>query len=175
MSRALGNPLPIVAPRSGISLPHPTGPDLFCWHIRKGRPRRAYSLKAMGDLSESYSLWFKPPAGPLAVQLVQEVAAQAKDFGGPLFEPHVTLLGGISCDRDNALATSQQLANKLKVPTAPLHLPALLRYHPASESCITGTTLSVNLVCLLCACRNSASTSWTCLMVARSTGVCTSW
>lgn len=67
---------------------------------------------------QSFSLWLKPPAGSaLYKKLAQEVATQAKacPSAAPLFEPHVTLLGGIQGERDSVLATAKGLAAKLKV------------------------------------------------------------
>lgn len=77
----------------------------------------------MSHLADSWSLWLKPPPGPTAKKLAQEVAAQAKAFGGPLFEPHVTLLGGIGGEESHVLEAAKQLAGQLKVCwPAPLDL-----------------------------------------------------
>jgi hypothetical protein len=69
----------------------------------------------MSQSAGSWSLWLKPPPGPTAKKLAQEVAAQAKAFGGHLFEPHVTLLGGISGGKSYVLKAAEQLAGQLKV------------------------------------------------------------
>lgn len=76
---------------------------------------RAHPVGRVGIMSGDYSLWLKPPAGPTCSKLAQEVAAQAKEFGGPSFEPHVTLLGGVDGDQDTVLEKASSLAGKLKV------------------------------------------------------------
>jgi hypothetical protein len=65
--------------------------------------------------SDSYSLWLKPPVGPLYIKLEREISAQAKEHNGPPFEPHVTLLGGIEGEQQAVLGTAKTLADKLKV------------------------------------------------------------
>lgn len=65
-------------------------------------------------MAENYSLWIKPK-GHLYELLQQEIASQAKEFTGPMFEPHVTLLPDIQGDKEQIMSTSQQLAEKLKV------------------------------------------------------------
>lgn len=72
----------------------------------------------MSQLSDSYSLWLKLPAGPVYKKLEQEIAAQAKEHSSPLFEPHVTLLGGIEGDKDKVLESAKGLAEMLKVCTS---------------------------------------------------------
>eukprot|EP00878_Enallax_costatus_P008373 GHUV01008752.1.p1 GENE.GHUV01008752.1~~GHUV01008752.1.p1 ORF type:complete len:214 (+),score=46.03 GHUV01008752.1:126-767(+) len=64
-------------------------------------------------MSESYSLWIKP-SGRVFDTLSREVAAQAAEYNAPLFEPHVTLLGGLEGDKQQVMQASQELAGKLK-------------------------------------------------------------
>jgi len=68
----------------------------------------------MAALKDNYSLWLKP-SGPVATKLAKEIQAQSAAYGGPLFEPHVTLLPDIPTDKAEAMAKSQQLAEKLHV------------------------------------------------------------
>jgi hypothetical protein len=65
----------------------------------------------------SYSLWLsvRPQSLPVHKQLSAEIATQAKEHGAPLFEPHVTLLGGIHGELDAIAATAAQLAASTKV------------------------------------------------------------
>lgn len=78
------------------------------------------------QLTENYSLWIQP-AGPLADKLRAEIAAQAAAYGGPQFEPHVTLLPDIPGGRQHALDTSAALAAQLKVWLAGRHAGCLVR------------------------------------------------
>eukprot|EP00775_Hariotina_reticulata_P008216 gene8216-8408_t len=66
----------------------------------------------MASLTGNYSLWIKP-ASPVAAKLSKEIQAQAGNFGGPLFEPHVTLLPDIKGDKEGILEKCQRLADKL--------------------------------------------------------------
>lgn len=65
-------------------------------------------------MSENYSIWIKP-SGYMYNKLQQEIATQAKEYGAPLFEPHVTLLPDIQGDEEQIIATMQQLAQETKV------------------------------------------------------------
>ncbi|WIA10617.1 hypothetical protein OEZ85_010799 [Tetradesmus obliquus] len=64
-------------------------------------------------MSENYSIWIKP-SGYMYNKLQQEIATQAKEYGAPLFEPHVTLLPDIQGDEEQIIATMQQLAQETK-------------------------------------------------------------
>jgi hypothetical protein len=65
-------------------------------------------------MTENYSIWIKP-SGHLYKKLQQEITTQAKEFGAPLFEPHVTLLPDIQGEKEQIIATMQQLAQDVKV------------------------------------------------------------
>lgn len=85
------------------------------------RPRGPLVIRSQTEsrvMSGHYSLWLKPPDGPTCSKLAQEIAAQAKEYSGPLFEPHVTLLGGIDGEEDAVLEKARSLAGKLKVGDA---------------------------------------------------------
>ncbi len=63
------------------------------------------------------SLWLQPQ-GPFRERLRAVVLRLAARFGGPVFEPHVTLVAGLSGDEAEILARARGLAAKL----APLSL-----------------------------------------------------
>lgn len=54
-------------------------------------------------------------AGPLAAQLQQQITEVRQEFGGPHFEPHVTLLGGIMGTEAEVLEKASRLATTLTV------------------------------------------------------------
>lgn len=68
-----------------------------------------------------------PRAGsPLFAQLQGEIERLAGLHAGPLFIPHVTVLGGMSLSREDAVSVLRQLARKVNVgaarpPCAPAH------------------------------------------------------
>jgi 2'-5' RNA ligase len=66
-------------------------------------------------MTDNYSIWINPAAGHMYNKLQQEIATQAKEFEAPLFEPHVTLLPDIQGDKEQIIATMQQLAQDVKV------------------------------------------------------------
>ncbi|KAI8469818.1 MAG: RNA ligase/cyclic nucleotide phosphodiesterase [Monoraphidium minutum] len=67
-----------------------------------------------GALGASYSLWLEPPPGTLRERLRKEVAAQAAARDGPLFEPHVTLLGDVAMAEAQLLETAAALAKRIQ-------------------------------------------------------------
>mmetsp|Transcript_34080 Transcript_34080/g.86256 ORF Transcript_34080/g.86256 Transcript_34080/m.86256 type:complete len:190 (-) Transcript_34080:418-987(-) len=69
----------------------------------------------MSGGEESYSIWLSPaPDSPLYAQLEKEMGALRAEYGGPQFQPHVTLLGDIRRPRDDVAATAQALAAQIK-------------------------------------------------------------
>jgi hypothetical protein len=68
----------------------------------------------MASLTENYSIWIKPTSS-VAAKLRQEIQTQSAAFGGPLFEPHVTLLPDIQGSKQEIVKKCQHLAEKLKV------------------------------------------------------------
>lgn len=66
-------------------------------------------------MTESYSLWLKP-SGHVADKLAQEIRSQASEHLAPVFEPHVTLLGGIEGDKEHIYQATQELAKQIEVP-----------------------------------------------------------
>ncbi|KAL4420042.1 hypothetical protein ABPG77_007481 [Micractinium sp. CCAP 211/92] len=68
---------------------------------------------AAGSVS-SYSIWVMP-RGSLADKLHAEIKGLAgRTPGAPVFQPHVTLLGGIQATEADVLHRAQQLAARLK-------------------------------------------------------------
>ncbi len=61
-----------------------------------------------------YSIWAMP-TGPLAEELQQYIADLAQQYSGPIFPPHVTILGGIP-----SLA-EEEIKQKTKVLADTLH------------------------------------------------------
>lgn len=59
------------------------------------------------------ALWIRPPA-PARATLEAALDSARLRFGGPRFEPHVTLLGGIELPAAQAQPRLQQLAHGLK-------------------------------------------------------------
>lgn len=59
-----------------------------------------------------YSIWIVPPE-PIEAHLRQTVEKLAKEFKGPIFEPHMTLLGDIEGDIADFKEKAQQLASTI--------------------------------------------------------------
>ncbi len=68
---------------------------------------------AMEVLHDTYSLWLEP-RGAVADTLRREIAAQAAN-GSPIFEPHITLLGGVRGDLAQLQKTCEDLAQSTQV------------------------------------------------------------
>ena len=78
---------------------------------------------------ESYSLWAMPKqdaCGPLhgVIRLL------ASAHSGPIFPPHVTVVGGIQSGRNEALSRAKQLASQLQVIKFPLRDPSQRTLNP---------------------------------------------
>lgn len=59
------------------------------------------------------ALWLVPD-GPEAQAISALIGELSARFGTPTFAPHVTLLGGVTADRDAAVATGRELAAGLQ-------------------------------------------------------------
>jgi hypothetical protein len=59
-----------------------------------------------------YALWLMP-SGRVYVQLAQLITELASEFSAPCFDPHVTLLGGITGETVKILRQCKQLADSL--------------------------------------------------------------
>ncbi|KAK9808791.1 hypothetical protein WJX72_003748 [[Myrmecia] bisecta] len=67
----------------------------------------------------TYSLWLQP-SGRCAAVLQEEIDRLSKEYGGPSFTPHVTLLGGFEAEEREVLDKTMQLSQQLQPYT--LHL-----------------------------------------------------
>ena len=63
--------------------------------------------------ARGFSLWLMPTA-ELRKKLAQTIHRLARLYGTPIFEPHVTLLGGLAVSEDEALSKTQQLSTRLR-------------------------------------------------------------
>lgn len=69
--------------------------------------------KPKTEASRLYALWVMPK-GPLAVTLQTMITHLARTYDGPVFEPHVTVLGGIpNLTEKEAIEKTSLLATKL--------------------------------------------------------------
>lgn len=64
-----------------------------------------------------FSIWLVPPK-PLHTKLTAIVEKLAREYGGPVFEPHLTLIGGVPMDEEPLIEKARQLATQ----AAPLEL-----------------------------------------------------
>lgn len=72
---------------------------------------------------KGYSLWLMP-AGESYWTLATLINNLSRQFGTPLFEPHVTLLGQLEGDREDVLAKASLLATRLRSFTVRLKAPS---------------------------------------------------
>lgn len=61
---------------------------------------------------EKYSLWLRPE-GQILQELRELIAKLADEYGGPIFEPHITLLGDLNLSKDRALDKAFQVSQNL--------------------------------------------------------------
>jgi hypothetical protein len=111
-------------------------------------------------MADNYSIWIKPAAGHMFNKLQQEIATQAKELEAPLFEPHVTLLPDIQGDKEQIIATMQQLAQAVKVsrqPTPTQQAHASSYDEPTGCQCSTRQLL---LYCMLVNCLYSSTSTY---------------
>ena len=53
--------------------------------------------------------------GRLATQLQREIDHLADAYGGAIFQPHITLIGGVTGSEQQVIATAKKLAASIKV------------------------------------------------------------
>lgn len=70
------------------------------------------SLITFIKMTKNYSLWLNTPE-PLYTSLYNVIKDTASKYGGPSFEPHVTLLGSIPAQSDEEI--SSRIQNLAKV------------------------------------------------------------
>lgn len=66
-----------------------------------------------GAVGKGYALWLVP-GEPLFSRLAAQIARLSRKLATPLFEPHITLLGGITLPEEEVIARSVSLAGALK-------------------------------------------------------------
>ena len=75
-----------------------------------------------------YTLWLEP-TGRAHELLATTIAHLSQEHGGPLFDPHVTLLGDIDGQEERVLQQTEQLANALSPIDLILTIPAFQDQH----------------------------------------------
>ena len=79
-------------------------------------------------LMKPYTLWLEP-TGRAHELLATTIAHLSQEHGGPLFDPHVTLLGDIDGQEERVLQQTEQLANALSPIDLILTVPAFQDQH----------------------------------------------
>lgn len=70
----------------------------------------------MAQEESSYSIWLVPePDEDFYKRVAAEIQHWAPKHNGPLFPPHVTLIGGITGTKGDVLSKSESLAKQLRV------------------------------------------------------------
>jgi hypothetical protein len=76
---------------------------------------------SMAQEEPSYSIWLMPdPTEDFHKRVAAEIEYWAPKKNGPLFSPHVTLIGGIRGTKDDVLNKTEALSKQLRVPSLPL-------------------------------------------------------
>ena len=79
-------------------------------------PQASVQYSTMSGQESSYSIWLIPdPAEEFYKRVETEIQHWAPKHNGPLFPPHVTLIGGIKGTQEDVLAKSEGLAKQLQV------------------------------------------------------------
>lgn len=79
----------------------------------QGQALRAYKYKYMRFYSKGYTLWLMPK-GEIYGKFAELIKKLAGEYGGPIFEPHVTLLGGIELPETEMISKTDQLVESQK-------------------------------------------------------------
>jgi len=74
---------------------------------------------------KTYTLWLEP-TGRAHELLATTIAHLSQEHGGPLFDPHVTLLGDIAGQEETILQQTEQFANALSPVDVIFTVPAFL-------------------------------------------------
>ena len=64
-------------------------------------------------MANLYSIWLKP-SGNTYSELMNIISQLSKKYSSPIFEPHVTLIGGLADSEVNVISRTSKLANLLK-------------------------------------------------------------
>jgi 2'-5' RNA ligase superfamily protein len=73
--------------------------------------------------SGSYHLWLKPSGAAYDV-LARTICQLAEELGGPIFEPHVTLIGYLQGSEEQLTERSEEFAHQLKTFSVTLTEPS---------------------------------------------------
>jgi 2'-5' RNA ligase len=66
----------------------------------------------VSDESKKYALWLRP-SGDVAFSLQQHIRKLSSRYGSPVFEPHVTLLSGLTGSEEELIQMTKLLASSL--------------------------------------------------------------
>lgn len=66
-----------------------------------------------GAVGKGYALWLVP-GEPLFSRLAAQIAGLSRELATPLFEPHITLLGGITLPEEEVVARAVSLAGSFR-------------------------------------------------------------
>lgn len=67
----------------------------------------------MSEKKDTFSVWLKP-YGDIAFKLQQRIKNLSKEYNSPVFEPHVTLIGGLERGETEMIQLSDTLAGCLE-------------------------------------------------------------
>lgn len=90
----------------------------------------------------NYSVWAQPPEDDVAPRLRKLMETLRSEFGGPKFEPHVTILGAIELTEEEAAKRFKAACDGLRTYTATVDRVAtgtffyqcvFLLLHPTAE------------------------------------------
>jgi 2'-5' RNA ligase len=62
------------------------------------------------SVAQRFSLWLVPEAGAISDALQAIIDRLSREYGGPTFPPHLTLLGGITAPEDDVTERARRLA-----------------------------------------------------------------
>lgn len=65
------------------------------------------------NTAHAYSIWLKP-TGEVHAELAGIISRLSREYSTPLFEPHVTLIGGLTGQEEKLIAQTRQLAGQLR-------------------------------------------------------------
>ncbi|XP_041024678.1 cyclic phosphodiesterase-like [Juglans microcarpa x Juglans regia] len=86
--------------------------------LSHGNPRECYGTRnPQVEEKHFYSVWAVPP-DDVAARLKKLMEGLRSEFGGPQFEPHITVVGAISLTPDDALSRFRSACDGLKAYTA---------------------------------------------------------
>jgi 2'-5' RNA ligase len=79
-------------------------------------------------VAPTYHCWFKPSGKAYAI-LSRTIRDLARELDGPVFEPHISLVGNLEGTEEELIERTRQLARRLKAFTAVLTEPSYRDTH----------------------------------------------